>query len=210
MSQTKSEETANPGCGQEQRQQPKAGQNGLPAISVDLIASARRSDSFPKDWTEARIQAGFQNYQRFLLLAARNLGVALAPTKDIDEFWHLHMLHPRAYAEDCKRLFGQLLDHDGGFGTDLNELPALKDTFNETARLWQAAFGFEYGLAVQTDDPGAAGICYDPNGSRALHRCKGGDLVQANQALHRCRGGDLVHPSDGAGPAALHRCRGGD
>lgn len=106
----------------------------MKVISVDLLSAAKRSSSFPKDWSESRMQTELARYERFLLLAKEFPGQPLAPTREIDEFWHLHMLSPMAYHTDCMQLFGEVLDHDGGFGLDPSELPELQRTFEATAR----------------------------------------------------------------------------
>ena len=77
-------------------------------ISIDLLDRAERSDSFPKDWSTSKRLEALRRYERFLLLAKKHPGVALAPTRDIDEMWHLHMLSPCAYFDDCEALFGDL------------------------------------------------------------------------------------------------------
>jgi hypothetical protein len=86
-------------------------------LSVDLVRAASRSESFPKDWIPTKIARAADDYARFLALARKHPRMALAPTRDIDLMWHLHMLHPVAYSADCKRLIGYVLDHDGGFCT---------------------------------------------------------------------------------------------
>ncbi|WP_437643950.1 hypothetical protein [Sorangium sp. So ce362] len=43
------------------------------------------------------------------------------------------MLHPKAYVADCMRLFGEILDHDGGFGGTCEEEPVLQAMFVRTA-----------------------------------------------------------------------------
>ncbi len=139
-------------------------------ITVDLIESARRSDHFPKEWSATKVQRALDRYTRFVLLAARHPGLALAPTRDIDEMWHLHMLSPRAYYEDCMRLFGEVFDHDGGFGKDASEVSMLRTTFERTARLWEAAYGEPY-----VDDHAAANAttkCWHDCQSRCWHACK--------------------------------------
>lgn len=136
-------------------------------ISVDLLQAASRSESFPKDWTPERTRQAVADYEKFLRLAAENPGKPLAPTRDIDEFWHLHMLHPQAYYEDCQRLFGKILDHDGGFGKDPKELPILAMHFEQTASLWQQAYGEAY-----TGPDGGATKCWHNCQSRCHHACK--------------------------------------
>jgi len=115
-----------------------------PVISVDLLRAADRSESFPKDWSNARRSRAFARYARFFTLLAKYPTRPLAPTADIDEVWHLHMLHPVAYARDCMRAAGHIIDHDGGFGATAEELPLLRDTFEATAHLWLEEFGEPY------------------------------------------------------------------
>src|SRR5687767_9801418 len=71
-------------------------------ISVDLIEASKRSEAFPRDWPIEKVHRARTRYEKFLLLAAKHQGVPVAPTRDIDEMWHLHMLAPRAYFEDCQ------------------------------------------------------------------------------------------------------------
>ena len=115
-----------------------------PLISIDLLESARRSDSFPTDWDTDKVRSALHRYEHFLRLAAKNPGERLAPTRDIDEMWHLHMLSPKAYFSDCDRLLGRILDHNGGFGKEAAEVPELRRVFQRTAELWQREFGEPY------------------------------------------------------------------
>lgn len=129
-------------------------------VSVDLVAAASRSEDIPPDLTADDLQRASDRYERFLLLCARYPSQELAPTHDIDLMWHLHMLHPRAYYNDCTRLFGKILDHDGGFGMSDDERPALEKTFAETAELWDSEFGEAYCESVS------------PKSCRSLKSCR--------------------------------------
>jgi hypothetical protein len=112
-------------------------------VSVDLIQSALRSEEL-RDTPIDELRSDARDYERFLLLAAEHSGVALAPTKRIDRMWHLHMQHPVAYFADCTRLFGEILDHNGGFGGTPGEAPVLRELFAQTSALWEAKFGEPY------------------------------------------------------------------
>jgi hypothetical protein len=74
--------------------------------SVDLLAASHRSDAFPQDWSDERRQRSLDRYKKWLRLKQLHPRSPLAPTRDIDLFWHLHMLSPVAYYRDCQRLFG--------------------------------------------------------------------------------------------------------
>lgn len=159
---------------------PRVAQTILPGtiISVDLLEAARRSESFPSDWSDAKVRRALKRYEQFLLLAAKHPGLAVAPTHDIDEMWHLHMLSPRAYYRDCMALFGEVLDHDGGFGKEPSEVAPLKATFERTVQLWEAEFGEAY---VEESERKVAGVnCWHDCQGRCWHACqsKGGDVAE--------------------------------
>lgn len=132
-------------------------------VSVDLVAAAQRSEELaavPVD----ELEGNAREYERFLLLARDYPDRSIAPTRAIDRMWHLHMLHPRSYAADCLRLFGDILDHDGGFGAIPEEAPVLADTVASTAAIWEQVFGEAYlGSAVK---------CTRNCQSRCTRRCK--------------------------------------
>jgi hypothetical protein len=138
------------------------------AISIDLFRSARRSDGVLKGWSDEKLRREIIRYERFLRLAARYPGASVAPTRDIDEIWHLHMQHPRAYAADCQRLFGGIFDHDGGFGGTPDELPLLKQTFGRTEAMWLEAYGERY--VEHSEHPQQTNCWHDCVG-RCWHAC---------------------------------------
>lgn len=139
-----------------------------PVISIDLLDRARRSDSLPSDWSPEKVVRALRRYEQFLLLVAKHPGVPMAPTRDIDEMWHLHMLSPRAYYSDCVRLFGGVFDHDGGFGKEAAEVPLLQATFEATAELWQQEYGEPYVDEVARD---ASTKCWHDCSGRCWHAC---------------------------------------
>lgn len=136
-------------------------------LSVDLLRAAGRAETVPKDWPLERLQQAVADYMRFLALAKKHPTAVLAPTSDIDLMWHLHMLHPIAYAADCTRLVGFVLDHDGGFGATPEELPLLQKAFAKTAELWSDEYGQPY------VGPGSGVTkCVRNCQSRCWHACK--------------------------------------
>jgi|HubBroStandDraft_6_1064221.scaffolds.fasta_scaffold511100_2 hypothetical protein len=116
----------------------------LPTLSVDLVRAARRSEDLSRDRSVEDLASAVDRYLKWLRLIALHPEVPIAPTRDIDRMWHLHMLHPRAYADDCQRILGFLLDHDGGFGADAEEMPVLQRVFEETSALWESEYGEPY------------------------------------------------------------------
>jgi hypothetical protein len=55
-------------------------------------------------------------YKRFLTLLVKYPDEVIAPTREVDRFWHGHILDTLKYAEDCENVFGQFLHHFPYFG----------------------------------------------------------------------------------------------
>jgi len=121
----------------------------LPSLSFDYLKGARLSRGVLAALSDDDVRALAERYRRFLALKARYPGQAIAPTEIIDEMWHLHMLHPRAYHRDCMQAFGFILDHNPGFGAEEDEVEALASTFARTAKRYEREFGESYSLPGQ-------------------------------------------------------------
>ena len=58
-------------------------------------------------WDIEKVDRITLRYRYFLQTVRNEPDTDLAPPKDIDLFWHHHILDTRKYIEDCQRLFGQ-------------------------------------------------------------------------------------------------------
>lgn len=50
-------------------------------------------------------------YRRFLVLCVCYSDQTIVPTKELDEWWHAHILHTRDYHNDCFRIAGHYIHH---------------------------------------------------------------------------------------------------
>ena len=81
-------------------------------------------------------------YKRFLTLLATHPEETLAPSKDVDKFWHGHILDTLKYADDCDKVFGYFLHHFPYFGMRGAEDAAnLAKAAETTRRLYRQEFG---------------------------------------------------------------------
>ena len=90
----------------------------------------------PRIVTDEWIDRAITRYGQFLDLARRDPGATLVPTLDIDLIWHVHMLSPRDYRDDCEQMLGRLLTHD-----DQKSDKELAGAFEATSEMWAAAHG---------------------------------------------------------------------
>ena len=118
--------------------------SSLPTLSVDLVRAAKLSEGILSNLDEESLQALETQYRKFFYLNGKYPNQTLAPTKILDEMWHLHILHPKAYFKDCMSILGYVLDHDPGFGKEPGTMTVLQDNFDNTGKLWEAEFGDKY------------------------------------------------------------------
>ena len=83
----------------------------LDPIKVKLM-DAEEGQGWSREYTDRMELA----YKRFLTLLVKYPHETIAPTKDVDKFWHGHILDTMKYAEDCEQTFGYFLHHFPYFG----------------------------------------------------------------------------------------------
>ncbi|MCS6849698.1 MAG: glycine-rich domain-containing protein-like [Gemmataceae bacterium] len=66
-------------------------------FKIDLVQAALRAEGgFFAGMPLEVVEDAARRYRQFLALVKNYPDERLAPAKDIDEMWHLHMLHPVA------------------------------------------------------------------------------------------------------------------
>ncbi len=73
-------------------------------------------------------------YKRFLHLNALYPERSIVPTKEIDTFWHYHILDTEKYAEDCQDAFGYFLHHFPYFG--MRSAEDRQNLLNASKQTW--------------------------------------------------------------------------
>ena len=115
-------------------------------MTVNIKKSASTSHGFLQSLSSNEISYAEQRYLKFLELPKYYPTEIFAPTKEIDEVWHLHMLSPIAYQQDCEVNYGRTLDHIGGFGkgSDKDEFVKWLEHLENTKARWMDVFGEYY------------------------------------------------------------------
>ncbi len=112
------------------------------------------------NWSPSKAETLEVWYRRFLYLSSIYNDKVIVPSKDIDMFWHTHILDTQKYMLDCENLFGRYIHHFPYFGMrgekDRNH---LKKLFYETEELFLLHFS-ESPVSVGISDCGA--LCNEP------------------------------------------------
>ena len=131
----------------------------LGPIKVKLM-DADEGQGWSREYAD-RVEIG---YKQFLTLLVTHPETTIAPNKEIDKFWHAHILDTMKYADDCQRVFGYFLHHFPYFGMRSAEDAAqLEQASRDTQRL----FAEEFSDVM----PGAAAHCYAAKPEAASAHC---------------------------------------
>lgn len=109
-------------------------------LDLNYIIETMCAEHYPLPrWTKSDAIHCSELYKNFLWLLKKHHPLPLVPTKEIDEFWHNHILSTKNYMKDCEQIFGHYLHHDPA-SPDENE-QALLDNFQITNQLYFEEFG---------------------------------------------------------------------
>ena len=110
---------------------PRVGEIDLGPIKYKLVN--------PDDglgWSLAKADLIEMEYRQFLDIVLTNGGEVIVPSKDVDKFWHAHILDTRKYASDCQSIFGFFLHHFPYLGSrGAADKKVLASEFEKSTRL---------------------------------------------------------------------------
>lgn len=115
----------------------------IAAIDLQPIKYKLMHRQSGEDWPQAKADMAEREYRRFLYLMKAFPGEQCAPLREVDMFWHYHILDTKKYMADCDAVFGHYLHHyphAGMEGADDDE--AVHHTASDRMRqLYDLAFG---------------------------------------------------------------------
>lgn len=101
-------------------------------------------------WSLQQANAVEFEYRRFLYLMKTFPHEQTAPLKDVDTFWHYHILDTLKYAVDCEAVFGYFLHHFPYIGLrGEDDLEAHHRVGERMKELYESTFGESYLRAEQ-------------------------------------------------------------
>src|SRR6266581_9018473 len=126
----------------------------IEALDLDPIKLKLMDPEEGQGWSREYANRMELAYKRFLILLTTHPEETLAPSKDVDKFWHGHILDTLKYAEDCEEVFGYFLHHFPYFGMRGAEDAAnLAKAAETTRRLYRQEF-----WSTQDQDATQSGI----------------------------------------------------
>ncbi len=127
---------------QEQRKSAEEIVAAIAALDLDPIKFKLMNPDEGEGWDRETADRLEREYRRFLILIARHPAENIVPSRDVDKFWHGHILDTAKYAEDCGRTFGTFLHHFPYFGMrGEQDAAALAEAARATGALYEKEFG---------------------------------------------------------------------
>lgn len=117
-------------------------------LDLDYIVQAMCAPTYPlPQWSLVDAIHCSKLYKNFLILQKKHLPESIVPTRQIDEFWHAHILYTKQYFHDCMNIFGHYLHHQPAAPGDDDE-KLLRD-YLKTKQLYLEEFKQSLDLIVK-------------------------------------------------------------
>src|SRR5712675_1221856 len=145
------------------------------ALDLESVKIRMMDPELGEGWTREYAEGIEQGYRNYLTMLAKYQDHAedILLSKDVDEFWHTHILQTIKYTEDCEVVFGKYLHHAPHIGEVTSAVKEKRMILAEkTRRLYQREFGDE-----QDYDAAWAGIFV-----KAEHAAMSGAAIRMENA----------------------------
>lgn len=131
----------------------------LDSLDLETIAQKLMHPESGQGWTPSQVNQAITHYKLFLYLIYLYPNRAIAPTPEIDQIWHQHILDTRQYAQDCQWLFGYFVHHAPDFSieNDTDKLD-LSTAFFDMISLFVKHFGIDFSETIYDSKNACASI----------------------------------------------------
>jgi len=131
------------------------------ALDLDPMKVKLISPTEGLGWTRMKADLVELQYRQFLILTLKYPEAHIVPSREVDTFWHQHILDTMKYSEDCQKAFGHFLHHFPYFGMrGQQDAENLKCAFAATQALFKKEFGdVMLGSGSECDEGGESTSC---------------------------------------------------
>jgi hypothetical protein len=159
----------------------------IQALDLEPVKQRVMHAELGEGWTREYADSIATAYRTYLTMLVKYPDDAedILLSKDVDEFWHTHILQTRKYTEDCQRVFGNFLHHEPHVGevteADLEKRAALAE---KTRQLYEKEFGETRDAAWSGQAIRAEHAAYSNAAIRTEHAAYSNAAIRANNAAY--------------------------
>jgi len=124
--------------------------SAIQALDLESVKSRVMDAELGEGWTQEyadSVEAAYKTYLTMLVKYPDD-SEAIMLSKDVDEFWHTHILQTAKYMQDCEQVFGFYLHHNPHVGERTAADLAQREAF---AARTQELYLREFGSAQRAD-----------------------------------------------------------
>ena len=117
--------------------------SAIHALDLESVKARLMDEELGEGWTREYADSIEQAYKTYLtmLVKYQDHAESILLAKDVDEFWHTHILQTLKYSDDCERVFGAYLHHNPHVGPRTQAVLAERVALAEkTRRLYEREF----------------------------------------------------------------------
>ena len=122
----------------------------IQALDLESVKLRLMDPELGEGWTREYADSIEAAYKTYLTMLAKyqNDAEDIMLAKDVDEFWHTHILQTMKYTADCEKVFGTYLHHNPHVGPRTEaDMQKRADLADKTRRLYEQEFGERVGAA---------------------------------------------------------------
>ena len=117
--------------------------SAIHALDLESVKARLVDEELGEGWAREyadSIEAAYKTYLTMLVKYPDHAETIML-AKDVDEFWHTHILQTMKYTDDCERVFGAYLHHNPHVGPRTETVLAEREALAEkTRRLYEQEF----------------------------------------------------------------------
>jgi hypothetical protein len=116
----------------------------IQALDLDPIRLRVMDKESGEGWTREYAETIERAYRAYLTMLVKHPEDVedIVVSKDVDEFWHAHILHTMKYTEDCEKVFGTYLHHNPHVGERTQaDIERKASQAEKTRRLYEEELG---------------------------------------------------------------------
>jgi hypothetical protein len=157
------------------------------ALELDSVKRRLMDTEVGQGWSREyadRVEAAYKTYLT-MLVKYQDDAEEILLSKDVDEFWHTHILQTAKYMRDCERVFGNYLHHDPHLDRDDAYLAKRAAMTEKTRALYEREFGGEgAGVAWYGASTGSRSAAYSGASVKPLNLAYSGASIVRHEATY--------------------------
>ena len=149
--------------------------SAIQALDLESVKLRVMDAELGEGWTREYADSIEVAYKHYLTMLVKYQDDAedILLSKDVDEFWHTHILQTIKYAEDCQNVFGSFLHHSPHIG---ERSPAVLEKRVALAEKTRQLYEREFGSAQHAD------AAWSGNAITAANAAMSSMAIRANNA----------------------------